>query len=104
MTARRTFRQTAFTEGRPPAVPPREPASEVLTYKGYRIRPESYAVHTSAWSPRVVVCPTSQEGWGQGQPLYATNAARYATQAEANRHAVDVARAWIDTAVEAPAP
>jgi hypothetical protein len=71
-----------------------------LTYKGYRIEPESYAVNSVTWSPRVVVSVRHEGGWARQSPLYSTNAARFPTRDEADRSAVDVARAWIDKAVE----
>jgi hypothetical protein len=82
--------------------PPASPSPEEITYKGYRIEPESYAVSQMAWSPRVVVSRRTEEGWSRQAPLYSTSAAKFVTRDEADRHALDVARAWIDTAVEEP--
>jgi hypothetical protein len=79
---------------------PASSSSEEIIYKGHRIEPESYAVHSSAWSPRVVVSLRIEKGWSRGAPLYSTSAARFPTRDEADRQAVDVARAWIDRAIE----
>lgn len=84
--------------GLPPA--PREPRQpEELSYKGYRIEPGSYSVNSTAWSPRVVVSRQTDEGSSPKIPLYATSTARFPTRDEADRHALDVARAWIDTTI-----
>lgn len=83
-----------------PAAPPAPHPSDEITYKGYRIEPGSYSVTSSAWSPRAVVSLRTDEGWSRRTPLYSTNAAKFPTRDEANRRALDVARAWIDTAVE----
>jgi hypothetical protein len=80
--------------------PPASPPSEEITYKGYRIEPESYAVSHTAWSPRVVVSLWIEKRWSRQAPLYSTSAVKFPTRDEADRHALDVARAWIDTAVE----
>jgi hypothetical protein len=104
MAIRRSFRQSAAVGFTPAATPAGAPVSDEITYKGYRIQLESYAVHAGAWSPRVVVSPKSVAGWEPGSPLYATNTARYSTRDEANRRALDVARAWIDDAVARPSP
>jgi len=86
----------------PPAghVPPPVPAVSEITYKGYRIEPESYYVNNTSWSPRAVVSRKTDEGWSRQAPLYSTKTTRFATRDEADRSALDVARAWIDTAVE----
>lgn len=76
-----------------------QPVDEI-TYKGYRIEPESYSVKSTVWSPRVVVSQRTQEGWSRLTPLYSTDTARFPTRSEADRRALDVARAWIDTAIE----
>jgi hypothetical protein len=84
-------------------VPPEAPipgrAVEELTYKGYRIELESYAVNAVAWSPRVVVSVSDEGRWARQPALYATNAAKFPTRDAADRSALDVAKAWIDTAV-----
>ncbi len=71
-----------------------------ITYKGYRVEPASYCVSTGAWSPRVVVSLWTEDRSSPRTPLYATNAARWPTRDDADRCALDVARAWIDAAVE----
>jgi len=70
-----------------------------MTYKGYRIEPESYYVNSTAWSARAVVSTKTADGWLRQAPLYSTNTARFLTREEADRCAVEVARAWIDAAV-----
>ena len=86
----------------PPAgpVPPPVPAVTEITYRGYRIEPESYYVNSTSWSPRAVVSRKTDDGWSRQTPLYSTKTTRFVTRDEADRCAIDVARAWIDTAVE----
>jgi len=48
----------------------------------------------------VVVSLWTEDRSSPRTPLYATNAARWPTRDEADRCALDVARAWIDAAVE----
>ncbi|PYN95171.1 MAG: hypothetical protein DMD91_25670 [Candidatus Rokuibacteriota bacterium] len=81
---------------------PENPPSAEITYKGYRIEPESYRVNSTSWSPRVVVSVSAGEGPGQRTPLYSTDAAKFSTRDEADRCALEVARKWIDAAVERP--
>jgi len=81
---------------------PLDPAAGEILYKGCRIEPESYHVNSSAWSPRAVVSLKTDDGWARQTPLYSTKTTRFPTRDEADRCAVDVARAWIDTAVERP--
>jgi hypothetical protein len=69
------------------------------TYRGYRIEPESYAVNSGGWSPRVVVSVRHDGGWARQPALYSTHSARFPSRDEADRTALDVARAWIDSAV-----
>jgi hypothetical protein len=71
-----------------------------VTYRGYRIEPASYCVSGSSWSPRVVVSAPTDEGWARRAPLYSPSTAKFPTRSEADRCALDVAKAWIDTAVE----
>jgi hypothetical protein len=83
--------------------PPTNPVavtSDEITYKGYRIEVASYGVSSTTWSPRAVVSVRSEDAWSRLAPLYATNTARFPTRDEADRCALDVARAWIDTAVD----
>jgi hypothetical protein len=75
------------------------PSTGEITYKGYRIEPASYGVSSTTWSPRAVISVRTDDRWSRLTPLYATNTARFPTRDEADRCAVDVARAWIDTAV-----
>jgi len=97
---RRVARPIAETARAAPPVPPEPLVSEEIAYKGYRVEPGSYAVSNGAWSPRVVVSLKAADGSSQRTPLYATSAARFPTREEADRRALDVARAWIDAAVE----
>jgi hypothetical protein len=91
----------SFAIGFPAASAAREtPPSDEITYKGYRIEPGSYAVNGSAWSPRVVVSSRTDKGWARRAPMYSTSAVKFPTRDEADRSALDVARAWIDTAIE----
>ena len=93
----------SMTIGSPaPHVPAPGPAADEIMYKGYRIEPESYYVNRTAWSPRVVVSLKTDDGWLRQTPLYSTKTTRFPTRDEADRSALDVARAWIDTAVERP--
>jgi hypothetical protein len=79
--------------------PPQAHARNEITYRGYRIEPESYAVHTNAWAPRVVVSLGTAGSGPQRTPLYSPKTATYLTRDEADHHALDVARAWIDAAI-----
>ena len=79
--------------------PPPLRVPEEITYKGYRIEPGSYGVNTATWSPRAVISVKIDEIWSRMAPLYATNTARFPTRDEADRCALDVARAWIDRTV-----
>lgn len=100
MNTRRVTRPIVTTGPPATTTPPESSPSDEITYKGYRVEPGSYAVNSSAWSPRVVVSLKTDEGSSPRMPLYSTNAAKFPTRAEADRRALDVARAWIDTAVE----
>jgi hypothetical protein len=102
MTLSATRRLTRPIAGIDPPAPPAHPVphvSEELTYRGYRIEPGSYSVNSVSWSPRVVVSLKTDAGGSPKIPLYATSTARFPTRDEADRHALDVARAWIDTTV-----
>jgi hypothetical protein len=101
MTVMRRAPRPVVTLGAPAKyVPPRGlPAGEIM-YKGHRIEPASYCVNATAWSPRAVVSVRTEDGWSRQAPLYATDTARFPTRDDADRRALDVARAWIDTAVE----
>ncbi len=80
--------------------PPPGPSSDEITYKGYRIEPESYFINRMAWSPRVVVSVRTDGRWTRATPLYSPDAARFPTREEADRRAVEVAKQWIDTAAK----
>ena len=82
--------------------PPVPSPQDGITYKGYRVEPGSYCVSTGAWFPRVVVSLRTEDGSSAKTQLYATNAARWPTRDEADRRALDVARAWIDAAGDRP--
>ena len=99
-SGRRAPLRTATTF--PPATysPPAAEVVEEHTYKGYRIEPASYGVNTATWSPRVVVSVRTEDRWSRLAPLYATATARFSSREAADRSAVDVARLWIDSAVE----
>jgi len=75
-----------------------------MMYKGHQIEAGSYCVGSVAWSPRAVVSVKSADGAWQRTPLYATSSAKFPTQQEADRRAIDVARAWIDTTLEQQRP
>ena len=90
--------------GVPPGPPVAQPVDQPMMYKGHQIEPGSYCVGSVAWSPRAVVSVKSVDGAWQRTPLYATSSARFSTQHEADRRAIDVARAWIDAAVEQQRP
>lgn len=77
-----------------PMTPMTELADEMV-YKGHRIELGSYSVGNVAWSPRAVVSVRTADGWRR-TPLYATSSARFPTRHEADRSALDVAKAWID--------
>lgn len=81
---------TASPTGRP---------ADVTVYKGYRIEPASYGVNTATWSPRVVISVQTDGVWSRLAPVYSSNATRFPTRDEADRCALDVARAWIDRTV-----
>lgn len=87
------------------SVPPPMPVSPVvqlveeLMYKGHQIEAGSYSVG-AAWSPRAVVSVKTDDGAWQRTPLYATSSARFPTRHEADRSALIVAKAWIDSALE----
>jgi hypothetical protein len=99
VTRRAPARTATVASAGPQAPPPAQP-QDAITYKGYRVEPASYCVSTGAWSPRVVVSLKTEDGSSPRTPLYATNAARWPTRDEADRRALDVARAWIDAAIE----
>jgi hypothetical protein len=83
----------------PVPVPPVAQLVEELMYKGHQIEAGSYSVG-AAWSPRAVVSVKTGDGAWQRTPLYATSSARFPTRHEADRSALAVAKAWIDSAVE----
>ena len=85
---------------RPLNAVPEDTPPEAIMYKGYRIEPESYCVTSTAWSPRVVVSLRTDEGAWHRTPIYSTNTAKFATRAQADRCALDVAREWIDAAIK----
>lgn len=72
--------------------------AEETTYKGHHIEMGSYSVG-AAWSPRAVVSVKTEDGAWRRTPLYATSSAKFPTRHEADRSALDVARAWVDAAV-----
>src|SRR3989442_3156258 len=96
---RREGRGTATVDWGGTQAPRTETLQDGMTYKGSRVEPASYCVSTGAWSPRVVVSLWTEDRSSPRTPLYATNAARWPTRDEADRCALDVARAWIDAAV-----
>lgn len=103
MSVVRRATRPSVTIGSPaPHVPPPCPAADEIVYKGYRIEPGSYHVNSTAWSPRAVVSLKTDDGWSRQTPLYSTKTTRFPTRDEADRCALDVARAWIDTAVDRP--
>jgi hypothetical protein len=79
--------------------PPANHPSDEVTYKGYRIQPRSYSVNSSTWSPRAEVSLRTDGGWARGTPLYSSNATRFPSRDDADRQALEVARAWIDAAI-----
>ena len=85
----------------PPVVPPVDPT---IMYKGHRIEAGSYCVGSVSWSPRAVVAVKTIDGAWQRTPLYATSSAKFPTQQEADGRALDVAKAWIDAALEKQRP
>ncbi len=93
---RRVFANDTSSDARTPEVP----VVDELAYKGYRIEPGSYFVHTNAWVPRVVIALAVGGGVTQRTPVYSTNSARYVTQEEADRHALALGRQWIDAEVK----
>lgn len=97
---RRAAPRTAPVASAETPAPPANRPEDGITYRGYRVEPASYCVSTGAWSPRVVVSLQTEDGSSPRTPLYATNAARWPTRDEADRHALDVARVWIDAAIE----
>jgi hypothetical protein len=85
--------------------PPSTPLGDTIIYKGYRIELGSYAVGHGTWSPRAVVAVKTDAGAWQSTPLYSTSSAKFSTQSEADRRALEVATAWIDAHAEpSPAP
>jgi hypothetical protein len=48
----------------------------------------------------VVVSVNNDGGWTRQPPLYSTSTTKYATCEEADRAAIEVAKAWIDAALE----
>jgi hypothetical protein len=98
---RRLTRPGVGGGGPAPLASPEPARSEEITYKGYRVEPASYPVNSAAWSPRVIVSLKTDEGVSSPKiPVYAMSTARFATRDEADRQSLDVARAWIDRAVE----
>ena len=95
-------RKVAFPTVAPPPVA--TPVDQVLMYKGHQIEAGSYCVGSVSWSPRAVVSVKNDEGAWQRTPLYATSSAKFPTRHEADHRALDVARAWIDAAVERRRP
>ncbi len=100
MTSRRIFPRSATTGTTPiKGAVPNSDAEPETTYKGYRIELESYCVTNSAWSPRAVVS-LQNPGTSPGRtPVYSTSSVKFPTRAEADCHAFDAARVWIDSAV-----
>jgi hypothetical protein len=86
------------------APPPMTPLSEETMHKGRRIELGSYSVGNVSWSPRAVVSVKNADGAWQRTPLYATSSAKFPTRQEADRRALDVAKAWIDAEVERRGP
>lgn len=90
--------------GAPPGPPVAQPVDQPMMYKGHQIEAGSYCVGSVAWSPRAVVSVRSVDGAWQRTPLYSTSSAKFPTQHEADRRAIDVARAWIDATLERQRP
>ena len=102
MVPRRPMRPTGAIGSPPGQVSLQGLHADEITYKGYRIEPESYHVNSTAWSARAVVSVRTEGLWSRQAPLYSTNTARFPTRDEADRCALDVARAWIDAAIARP--
>jgi hypothetical protein len=83
-----------------PPMPAPAPLPEEITYRGYRIEPGSYAVNSIGWSPRVIVSTRADGSWVRGTPLYSPDASRFPTRDDADRRALEVAKAWVDAAIE----
>ena len=99
---RRVTRPIATLGPGPAKAPPERHPLDEITYKGYRIEPGSYCISTGAWFPRVVVSLKTEDGSARRTPLYSTDATKCPTRDEADRRALDVARAWIDAAGDRP--
>ncbi len=99
MTLTRRVTRPIVTTSAPP-IPAQAALSDEITYRGYRIEPGSYAVNSIGWSPRVVVSRRADGSWVRGTPIYSPNTARFPTRDEADRRALEVAKAWVDAAIE----
>lgn len=100
MDMRRVVRRMTVTDPEPVHKPATWRATDEITYKGYLIEPESYAVHTNAWAPRVVVSQGNGTEATPRTPLYSPSTAKYLTRDEADQHALHIARMWIDAAIK----
>ena len=97
------LRRVRSSTVRPSAAPRQTDAvEEYIIYRGYRIEPGSYGVSTASWSPRVVVSVRTDGAWLRLTPLYSLKTTRFPTRAAADDSAVELARVWIDRAVEQP--
>jgi hypothetical protein len=96
--------RTPAPSGALPESPVVQPVEQAMMYKGHQIEAGSYCVRSVAWSPRAIVSVMSAEGAWQRTPLYSTSSARFPTQHEADRCAIDIARAWIDATLERHRP
>jgi hypothetical protein len=106
MITRRVTPPRTMGGGSPASAPPPapRPVDQAIMYKGHQIEAGSYSVGSVSWSPRAVVSVQTADGAWQRTPLYATSSAKFPTRHEADCKALDVARAWIDTALERQVP
>ena len=69
--------------------------AEVADHRGWTIAPQSYEADGEMWHPKASVV-TQKDGSAVTLPIVAHLDITFATEAEANAYAVEMAKKWID--------
>jgi hypothetical protein len=69
--------------------------TEGIVYRGRTIEPQAYQSDGEQWRPKAIVF-THEGGSGQTLPIVSHIDTIFATEAEANAYAVEMAKNWID--------
>ncbi len=71
------------------------------SHKGYVVEPISHKLRSGRWSPHARII-LDQGGTVTFTPVYSRRKLTFKTQKEADAHALELARVWIDGRVSVP--